>query len=1004
MVETRPLFANAAARWLAMVSVLVGVSPATFAVALTPPPNHIDTNANLKLFSGTDTVLVRDGFWSSGDSPPLTHGKAGATCTVTDAAGSPGDNATQVQGTSVCWVLQGPIPTDVRAWGARCDVTVVQSSNMAYDPVNNNVIVPTNSAVPTPTSGEFITVSQIGGPTIWTKGTDATWATRTSMVSAGGSGYQRGDLVAFEGNGPHGLFSQQIAIIVDTVKTVTVGSIVTTGIIDQWHFLWSGLYKTGSGNLPGSPMIVDTLHSYVAGGAAATGAQFTPDWAGWRLQNNQSLPAAGAGANYVVGDIITFNNASGCTATTCGIVYGSHYPSLIVETVDAGTGAVTSYDWLDYGSFSQLPADPLNLSLGTPHGSGTSFAFVADSVQWTRGPLATTINGTPTTSGGNTLVHLTDASGFAPTSGAKVMGVNYLYYGHDDGAAINTALASGVMSRNSSAVELPGRCGTTIPINLPEDESWNNLNPALIGKNFESTGLYAFAWNVADRIAVSGVHGIQPVLNRVLYKGYSNSFGGGFRNIKVEGGGVPEGFGYYGLYQNKTAPTGYNGPPPSATTPVIPSNGNVVEVDAGKYIRIADVQVTNAMGTGNAILACGLDETFPDPAVQIPKSGHVGNIIVSDSRFDGNSTLSGPINPDFALKLGNSCHDSVFQSLTAYDGTKADILQYNGNLFSRTHVNSDAANSPAGAAGTIDWTGHPLAGVADYGVYAFGNTSLSQTQCDIANVACVRMASNPVSAKNNPGQITDTQLKCGSLSSVSSSFSGAELPDGAINTSVSGTVAANSCNIAGSQLVRLDGAIASTVSLCNNSNATVATCAPGLGGFATGQSYTSPATTFGTFTTPTAGGILYAIPFVSPLGGPISKMSIFVTAAGTATKCRLGVYGVDSGAPGALLLDAGDVTLSGTGVQQKLGLNFLLSPNALYFLALGCDKDVTLEAGGATGNLSGMLGGLAAYDKPNVNISVAWTYGSLPPAFGTPTYTPGTVSVPVNMANVYVQR
>ena len=162
------------------------------------------------------------------------------------------------------------------------------------------------------------------------------------------------------------------------------------------------------------------------------------------------------------------------------------------------------------------------------------------------------------------------------------------------------------------------------------------------------------------------------------------------------------------------------------------------------------------------------------------------------------------------------------------------------------------------------------------------------------------------------------------------------------------------------RLPRLVGAIVSTVSLCNNSNAKVATCAPGLGGFATGQSYTSPATTFGTFTTPTAGGILYAIPFVSPLGEPISKMSIFVTAAGTATKCRLGVYGVDSGAPGALLLDAGDVTLSGTGVQQKLGLNFLLSPNALYFLALGCDMNVTLEAGGATGNLSGMLGGLAA--------------------------------------------
>jgi len=55
------------------------------------------------------------------------------------------------------------------------------------------------------------------------------------------------------GTGASGTFSQELVIVVDSVKTVGA----TTGVIDQSHFLWGGLYKAAASALPGLPLTVD---------------------------------------------------------------------------------------------------------------------------------------------------------------------------------------------------------------------------------------------------------------------------------------------------------------------------------------------------------------------------------------------------------------------------------------------------------------------------------------------------------------------------------------------------------------------------------------------------------------------------------------------------------------------------------------------------------------------------------------------------------------------------
>ena len=922
--------------------------------------------------------VILGGYYVDGD------GGGGTLLPFSPTGGCPNDGGLYFKDVGHCFIRAEPT-NSVREWGALCDVVSVNSVGTltaVWNPgsgTNGAIVVPTAMLLPPPTNSatkQYIVISQIGGPTIWVKSTStitsaavpAVSMTRFSILGGAQANYAPGDVISFMGSISSGTFSQQAAIVVDAVSS--------GGTITQWHFLWGGLYQATA--LPTGAMVQDNSRSSCGavvcgtGAGQAGGAVLTPAWSGWSLLNNQTILSRGTG--YAVGAIVTLG-------ATGDVAYTGHSPRLIVEGTTT-SGGVSAYDWLDYGSFSGITSTGTLTDQNTIGASGLSFSPVA----WTQGPFATTID-TVTTTGTLSNIFLTDKAPFPAT-----MTVQSFYYGDDDYAAINRALTAAP----ASALVVPAGCGTTQPLNLSRDSSANSDNPALIGSNPQSSGLYAFAYPLANR----GVHSGAPVLSRVLYGGLvnatSNGFlptsGGGFRNLFVEGFGVPEGYGYFGLVNNTGTPTGYAGPAFGVVSGRynIPTAGSAVEIDAASLMHIDDVHIADGgIGAGDSALQCGLDESDPGGTI----SGAVATIAFTNSRLDSNPAfVSGSTNPDFALRLGASCRGSVYRNLTAYDGGKADVLQYNGNVLTQIHVDSGAtfAGVANGPLPTINWgpigPTFGLAGVADYGVYVIGATSLSQTVCGIANVACVFTLPG-ASGSINAGQITDTQMRCGAFSTVPTGYFGVELGSGTTNTAVGGTASAGKCAISPSQLVRLDapGDLSGAGnSLCNNSNALVAGCSGYQGGFAGAQFYTQPAVSYGTVAL--TRNKLYAAPFFSPASsGAITKLGLDVTTVGGAgSQCEVGLYNAFAGIPTTLIVDGGALAVTSMGTVATTGtFSVQLAPQTLYFLAVGCSGSVTLEGAVAGGGLGPSLIGAPDYTNTSTRISAAWTFaaGALPMTF-----------------------
>ena len=970
-------------------SLFGGAILASVATASLAQATYFDTASLLAHGSVTTGYVVLGGNLALGDGGGGTFMKGPAGCGVGDHGiifpdGSASPN---------CFYRADPTYS-VREWGARCDVVSVNAAGAAtWNPgtptsIMGTLTVPSMLLPGTPnvTSGDtiYIAISQIGSPTLFGTLTPAVSLTRYSTLSNTGSFYKAGDLVSFAG----GTFSQQAAIIVDAVDS--------GGAITQWHFLWGGLYDPGTAP---TSMAQDNARSfcgsvvgsgYVACGAGgrAIGATLAPAWSGWSVLN--SLSISNTGSNYSVGDVLTLS-ASGAVANP------GHPATLVVESTST-LGGVTAYDWLDYGSYS-APS-----TTGTPSatgGSGSGLAF--GSVGWTQGPYASTIASAGTVGSNTTIV----VAGTASFPGA--IAVQAFYYGHDDSAAITNALGA----KPASALIIPAGCGTTVPLQLSQDSSANNLNPSLVGSNLQSSGLYAFAYPPGGRSTS------KPVLSSVLYGGLFNGThtslmltrGGGFRNLLVEGFGIPEGYGYWGLVQNFGTPSGYMGPTASPSN--IPTAGTAVEIDKMTYIRIDNAHITDGgIGMGNSAFQCSLDESDPTGALK----ADVGNIVFTDSRIDSNPQfIAGPSNPEFAVRVETSCHDSVYQNLAAFDGTKADVLLYNGNVFGQFHLGSNAVNATQAnvPAPTLNWAtittfgsgstvgSFGLAGVADYGIYGEENTSFSQTRCDIANVACVFLSINPGNATTNPAQVTDSQIGCGAFTSVPPGYYGVTMQaktggSTVSGTTVSGTAAPGKCAMPPLQLINLvgGGPIDQSSSLCNNSNASAAACTGYQGSFANGQFYTQPAVAYGTAAL--SGGAttstLYAVPFYSPAGGgTITKLGLQVISH-AATQCVVGIYNAFAGRPTSLIANSsGTIAVTSNSAVTTTGsLSAQLAPATLYFLSVGCNGTISVEGVTSTGGATIPLTGAPDFTTTTAGLSATWTFASsLPVNFGTATIATG---------------
>lgn len=142
-----------------------------------------------------------------------------------------------------------------------------------------------------------------------------------------------------------------------------------------------------------------------------------------------------------------------------------------------------------------------------------------------------------------------------------------------------------------------------------------------------------------------------------------------------------------------------------------------------------------------------------------------------------------------------------------------------------------------------------------------------------------------------------------------------------------------------------------------------------------------------------------AFPFFVPKTTKFDRIAIRVTTAGTGTtpRARLGIYDDNGNVfPGNLVLDAGEVVVSATGVKE-LTIDVTLQGGKLYWLVLiGQDTTSLVVAATAAGDIFPIVG----YESdlsgtPLSGWAVSQTYGALPATYPTGSPVSWTLSVPL---------
>lgn len=163
-------------------------------------------------------------------------------------------------------------------------------------------------------------------------------------------------------------------------------------------------------------------------------------------------------------------------------------------------------------------------------------------------------------------------------------------------------------------------------------------------------------------------------------------------------------------------------------------------------------------------------------------------------------------------------------------------------------------------------------------------------------------------------------------------------------------------------------------------------------GYVAGRYYIASTGAGGTTGLALTANTLYTVPFPVMQKQTFTKIGINITAA-AGTNGRLGVYALAPGMlGGSLILDAGAVSISTTGLKEVTGLNFTLNPG-LYGLSFLPDTGVTVSEGQAINVCHDLLG--LGSSAPGIvletYVSQAQSYGALPASLSTsPTYLTGS--------------
>lgn len=125
--------------------------------------------------------------------------------------------------------------------------------------------------------------------------------------------------------------------------------------------------------------------------------------------------------------------------------------------------------------------------------------------------------------------------------------------------------------------------------------------------------------------------------------------------------------------------------------------------------------------------------------------------------------------------------------------------------------------------------------------------------------------------------------------------------------------------------------------------------------------------------------VLYAVPFLVPKTVTYSALVFEVTTQSAGNNARLGIYSDTNGAPDALVLDGGTVSLTGTGAKTVV-ISQSLTAGA-YWLAYVSNGTPSVRATSAT-SANPSLGFTSGTDTTvHTGWSVAFAYAALPNPF-----------------------
>jgi hypothetical protein len=156
-------------------------------------------------------------------------------------------------------------------------------------------------------------------------------------------------------------------------------------------------------------------------------------------------------------------------------------------------------------------------------------------------------------------------------------------------------------------------------------------------------------------------------------------------------------------------------------------------------------------------------------------------------------------------------------------------------------------------------------------------------------------------------------------------------------------------------------------------------------GYVSGRWYSPPMHNVSTVAVSLAVNTIYATPFYVSTTNTFKAIGLVLDGSATGKFVELGIYADSGGAPGALVLDAGEVSIASI-TTVTITISPSLAPG-WYWLACAHNNTSTVNVFATQGGMQ-FIAGSATLGASTIAIpTVSWTFstGALPNPFGTPT-------------------